>query len=407
MTFYDRLRKASFKGFEFSLSDESKEFGRDVVKHKILNASAPSYEDVGQKETSFTLEIAIGGNDNFLEDAQAFEALLSEKGSGRLVLPHDGEMTAVVTSARRRTTTKEIGIVYFTVTFDRDEEKNDTATVSTSTILKQRSNTSFNSALTDFTKSYRANVPDFVHNASLTEINGIATDLALAISRVKSDFIAPDFNVENTAVFADQIVSMFQGLLSFEAPVNYTIATQSASNTPTANQSLEIAKALIDVAGTAQIEEVAGATATQSLRSSNSQAIHVMAKVSALSAAADAVSYAEFTSKEEAITVRDDLLSDMGELRSSSGALGWNDSYISLGGLMAAVNDDINTGLGRLPSTALVQNNSVLSSLALAYRLYGHDLQNVVSKSDDLIKRNRVVHPSFIPIQDLEVLIDA
>ena len=74
---------------------------------------------------------------------------------------------------------------------------------------------------------------------------------------------------------------------------------------------------------------------------------------------------------------------------------------------MAAVNTDINTGLGRLPDTVTIRNQAVRSALELSYRLYGDKRSLVISKASDIVDRNNIIHPSFVPADDLEVLIDA
>lgn len=74
---------------------------------------------------------------------------------------------------------------------------------------------------------------------------------------------------------------------------------------------------------------------------------------------------------------------------------------------MAAVNSDINTGLGRLPDTIIIDSKNVRSSMELAHRLYGDTPSQVVGKFQDMVSRNGIVHPSFVPAEEQEVLIDA
>ena len=405
MSFHEKLRKPSFRGFEFSLVNESNDFGRDVKAQKPINAKKVYYEDVGVKEDIFTLEIVIGGTDDFVEQAKQFKAILSEKGSGRLVLPHEGEMLAVVLSARQRTDSNEVGIVYFSVTFGRDESVKQQSGISTSFALKNSSDSALDNALIDFLAVYNDNAPDFVLDSTLAQINDYTSNMVSILNRAKVNFTAPEFSVYKAETFGQQIISMFESLISYEDVVDYTVSTSSPIYVEERPDPLLLVNTLSGLTGQVKTDFTANTT-TQSLRAVNNAATDLLTKISAASAAAKAVSYASFPSKKEAIDVRSNLLNTMATLRTTAGAQRWSNSYTSLGGLMAAVNNDINTGLGRLPDTVTIRNQFVRPSLALAYRIYGDDPTRVVAKASDLVARNAVVHPCFVPAEDMEVIIN-
>ncbi|MDP7142694.1 MAG: DNA circularization N-terminal domain-containing protein [Alphaproteobacteria bacterium] len=407
-SFFDQLRKASFKGFEFAWDREDKTGGRDVKKHKLINGKKVSYEDVGVKETAFTIEAVIGGREDFVAQAAAFEALLNEKGIGRLVLPHEGEIAAVVMDVRRRTSSNEVGIVRFSITFERVEPDSKSSFTSTSVTLKNQADTSLDAALTDFINAYNANVPDFVLDSTLAQIAGFTGGMNTALNRIGTDVRPPVFVPSDAKTFGQQIISMFTGLLlNFESPVDYTISTAATPGiSDSTSNAFEVSRTLNGISGELRTIEDA-VTTTGSLRAKNNTAVDLLTKIAGTSAAAKAVAYADFESKEQALNMRDSLLHNMSSLREAAGTARWSGSYTSLGSLMAAVNSDINTGLGRLPDTITIQNGSVRSSLALAHRLYGDNPAQVISKAQDIVNRNGIVHPSFAPAEDLEVLIDA
>jgi|GEM_PF-6984976 len=407
MTFFDQLRTPSFKGFEFELASENNTFGRDVKKQKIINGNV-RHEDTGEKEDVFTIEAVIGGSDDFVDRAEAFKALLNEKGAGRLILPHEGEMLAVVTNARKRTNDREVGLVYFSITFERDESALSNKSSSTSVALKDQADLTMAKALSDFTNVYNDDVPDFVSNSTLGQINDFAEELNSSIISHRSDFSVLGFVTSDAKTFGDQIISMCSDLVDYEENIDYMVSTSSSMTTASSNadDALSLVKTLVDISKDAEIDTgtISGA---QSLRVTNNNAISLLAKTAAMSSAAKAVAYAEFSSKEEAIDVRDSLLNTLSSLRATAGAQGWSKSYMSIGSLMATINNDINTGLGRLPDTVTIRNQAVRSSLALAYRLYGDTSSSVIEKASDLVSRNGIIHPAFVPAEDLEVLIDA
>lgn len=402
--FYDQLRTPSFKGFAFALSNNAKGFGRDIKKNKVINGSRVYYEDTGVKETTFSIEAVIGGTADFLKQADAFEALLQEKGSGRLVLPDTGEMKAVVTDARRRTESNQVGLVFFTITFEKVDDAVTQTNVSTAAAVQDQASNTYSAALADFTGVYKSSVPDFVTDATTTQMSSFLGDLSSSLARAGKDFTVPSFSFQNGGTFGQQIIDMLDGLVAYDVPVDYSIA-----GVPGATDVLPVLKLVNALSGLTGLNEetVSAGTTTQTLLASNNQATDLMTKITTATAAAKAVSYANFESQGEALSVRDSMLSSLGTLREAAGDQQWGDSYRALGSLMAAVNEDIDTGLGRLPLTVTVRNNAVRSSLKLAHRLYGDKPSSVIAQADDIISRNGIVHPSFVPVEDLEVLVDA
>lgn len=405
MSFYDALRKPSWKGFEFSLDSEGKDFGRDVKKQKVINGEKVFYEDTGVKETVFSIEAVIGGADDFVQQMEEFERLLAAKGAGNLILPHEGEMLAVVTAARRRTASREIGVAYYSITFERLEKIQERSSASTSVGLRNQTDSTMNALLADFTNAYNGTVPDFVTSGSTNQMEAFTGKLSTALSRIRTNLNKPSFSMNDAKGFGQQIIDMFGGIANFSEPVNYAVSAPIVEESTKVNPLL-LTKTLTGISSTA-IADSAEVGQAGTLRAKNNTAMDLMVRGAAITSAANTVSYAEFSSKEEALAVRDELLNVMSSLRSSAGNQRWPASYKAIGSLMSAVNNDINTGLGRLPKTVTVKNQSVRSALELSYRLYGNQPTLVLAKSNDIINRNGIVHPSFVPAENVEVLVDA
>lgn len=410
MSFYDNLRTPSLDGFEFALASSDKAFGRDVKRHKIINADSYVYEDIGALETAFTVEMAIGGNSNFLAQADAFEKILTKKGTHSLVLPQTGELTVVITGRpRRREHSGEVGIVYFSATFELD---NGVSTLTakagtTAAALQTSSLAALNSAITNFMQAYTDSAPDFVNDGVTTEINGLIGNMTTALSRIGQDFTAPDFSLSSAQTFVDQITSMFDSVTDYEEDIDFSVAVSDQEETVQA-AAIDVVNALSTVSVDPQLTTSSGGSTAQSLRTSNSNAVELFTKIAAISSAAKTVSYVEYDSKQDAIAMREDLLSSMESLRAAAGESGWAESYRDLGSLMAAVNRDVDEDIGRLPTTVSIQPTTVRSSLALAHRLYGStNAENVIAMAEDIVERNGIMHPSFIPVEDLEVLSNA
>jgi prophage DNA circulation protein len=71
---------------------------------------------------------------------------------------------------------------------------------------------------------------------------------------------------------------------------------------------------------------------------------------------------------------------------------GGESAYLPLTNLMSAVVTDLSGRAGKLPQTSTLTLQETQPSLAVAYRLYGD-----AKRSDDIIARNGVRNPSFLP----------
>ena len=400
MSFYEQLRTPSWKGFEFALSTDNKDFGRDVKRHKKINGKSVDHEDTGQKPIPFVVEAVIGGSDDFVEQAAEFEALLSEEGVGRLVLPHEGEITAVVMTARRRHNSDEVGIIYFSITF----EEVDTTTVapagisSTYNLIKAVDNSN-EAALLDFSDEYNDGMPDFITDKIQSQMDDFKGVLNGNLNRVNKVIGFGKLEVSKGITFGKKVISTFENIVSFGQNIDLSIAFDNSDNIDEIDF-INMVNALNDTADMPAIYY----NDDKSSSSTNIKTTDLFSRITTINAAAKASLSAEYESQKQAIEVRDSLFSTISNLRNEAGAARWSESYISLGSLMAAINRDIDNRLGRLPITAVVKTQAMRSSLAIAHRIFGDNPNTVIAQADDLIKRNSLVHPAFITARELEVL---
>lgn len=405
MSFYDELRKPSFRGFEFDLVSDSKSLGRDIKAHNIINKEFPEYEDRGAKKQDFTVELVIGGKEGFADAADKFEELLQKIGSGKLILPHDGESNVVVTSARRRHNPKEVGLVYFSVTFSKEGESTGRdGSSSTSFKLSQSAAQSYGAALNDFEDNFNSATPDFISSDIQGRLDEFMSDVTASLDR--SGF--PMSQISNQFKSGKQITDVFMDIATKLEPLrDFNIDLDIPLPEPIAN-AVSVIRSLTKMYDLVFINDGEIALSSSSAtRIQNVKSLELLSKTAALTSAVESVQFASFGSKQEAIEVRNNLGAALSNLRMDLGAESWTQSYSSVSGMMAALSRDINVIIGRLPQTVQVNNRLVRSSLSLSHRLYGDDLSRVVNMASDIQSRNGVFHPSFVNSGDLEVLTDA
>jgi prophage DNA circulation protein len=69
-----------------------------------------------------------------------------------------------------------------------------------------------------------------------------------------------------------------------------------------------------------------------------------------------------------------------------------DDLYFSLYDLQTAVTRDLNERAAELPRLAELTLNNSLPALVVSHDLYGN-----ISQEQDIVDRNNVAHPSFVP----------
>ena len=121
MALIDRLRQATFKGFEFLVSTSSITFGQKTVVHQYPNTAKTEVEFLGAAEDIFTLDLYINSVDSdYIGRRNILKSLLSEGSPGLLVHPYEGEMRcSVVGQATLDEDDRSFGLARFRVTFQK------------------------------------------------------------------------------------------------------------------------------------------------------------------------------------------------------------------------------------------------------------------------------------------------
>lgn len=404
--FISQLRPASFRGYPFLVPSDSSSFGRRVVVHEYPGRDTPSHEDLGASPDEFSIEAIIAGND-FFSDAAAFEAALRQKGAGTLVHPYYGSLNVIVMPPVRVDRSLEaVGEVRFSINVQKFGDLiYPLALADTVAALTSASDSLFSSIASDFNNRFSIDgLQDFLVDDAAervlslsSSINGLMSKSGLIATAKK--FLPSSWNVATN--LAEQVIGMFSGIAGVTKPKQKAVigsSTVSTSSIP--------ARAVLNVMSAATLISSGEATG-RSVRIANAQAIDYLFRASALASAASVAKYATYDSREDAIAVRNNLASNIETLRNDLGAAGYDKSWSDSGMVLAAVTKDINERLGRLPKTVKIRPSSPRSSLALANRLYGDDVDRLFKSAEEIVARNKVRHPGVVPVQTLEVLVNA
>ncbi len=408
--FQAQLRPASFRGLAFKVPQDDREGGRRLAVHEYPGKDQAYIEDMGLSISSFSFEAVIIGDD-FMAQAGAFEVALNAPGAGTLIHPHLGEIQIRIERYRRSHAIDAAGEVRFSCSAFLDgkaiypSSKADTASG-----LLNAADKSFTALLQDFISRFHAPDLDFL----LNDATGRVTDFTGSIRSILSrsgilNLVSGDlFGALDVASggFASGVVSAFQTLADVFKPVSARIVGTSDQAMGTGRDALVMVRSMASASAISVADATGTTPGSQAVRVENAQALDLLFRQGAVAAAVQAARFADYESKADAVSMRAQLTGQIGQIADLMAAAGWEKSLDASGGLAAAVSRDINERIGRLPRTAIFSPGTQMPSIVVAHRLYGSDLPSLFDKADDIVKRNKIRHPGFMPTEGLEVLLN-
>lgn len=404
-----QLRRASFRGISFDIPSDETEFGRRVITDEYPGRDTPSHEDMGAGLSRFSVTAIIGGA-AFIQKADSLQAALSQSGAGTLVHPYHGELQVIVVGKpRRQHNNSAVGLVKFVIEFEIFGEPVFPATsLDTLGALSGASDNLLSALRGDFISRFvTASLPDFVSMEAIKQASGWVSTIegAMAsggfLSLLRGDM--PAWSSIGLGV-VDDVTSLFDRVKALVKPLKKPVVGTAMPFQP--QRASTVMGALNEIIATSPPAVSSTATSLRPVRQRNGQALEGLFRGCAAAACAEVAMHGNYESKEEALHVRGQSYDSLSALRDMYGRHGWDDSWRATGQLIAALHRDINERIGRLPATVRVSSGSVRSSLSLAHRLYGDALPELFDNADDIVRRNGVRHPGFVPAARLEVLID-
>jgi prophage DNA circulation protein len=384
LTWREQQRAASFRGVAFHVRSAPMDGGKRTEQHEFLYNNAPFTQEFGDKARSFKLSGFVIGPD-YIRQRDRLEAAFVEPGPGLLVHPDRGEMLVTVTDFTTGWNLDEGGMAsleFTCVQFGAIPKP--TAQVDTPLASLAASEAGLTATSNVFANRYTlAGMPNFVVDdaqAKMGEFGSQATQLAntQALPTVMDFVTRLPLLLANAQQLASQVQAVVKALggrgLNSATPANLR-ALQTFGNTWL---------------------DVPVPTPQRAQQNANMVAIRQLIQQTVLLEQVAATATTAWPTYEDAVATRNDLRDRLAaELLTAPDTL-----LTPLRNANAAMVQDISqraVNLKRLRKLTLVAE---LPALVLAYRLYG-----TLEQEQDLINRNRVRHPGFVPAgRPLDVL---
>ncbi len=388
MAWEEEIREASFRGVSFSVKAAKSSFGRELIRHRYPGRDRTYNEDTGRKPRDFQVEGFLVGPDHLQQLDDLIEAVERE-GAGVLIHPYYGEILVDCVGFDPQHETDESGMVRFSLDFMEAGSKD---------FLRSRDDTAAQAGLS-VEACLKAQGDAFEKRFGLTGVSGKYLDAvflaiqkaAIAVAKVRQEMgVVPEFlkavqdivsSAASLAQDAGALVNTFVdivGLGIFDE--TWEDIVQDRDNKA---KSEFFKDAMRRLAG------LWGYDSGTQYPSDPTQAITDLLRVSAINAAVMAATQANYESVEEAHYFRDlltkaidgILLSDMPD-----------DIFPAMEDLRAKCVKDLDARAANLPSITELTLSEDTPSLILTFRLYGS-----VDMEEDVLRRNNLDDPSFIP----------
>mgnify|MGYP003135746906 CR=1 FL=1 len=396
--------QAKFRGISFSISAHSYKGGRRIVEHDFPYVDQIGKEDLGAKQQEISLSAYII-DDNYFGQRNQLVKALDKLGVGTLIHPYLGTMRVRVKDYELKETTAEGRIARFKINFLHEQTIQAplvTATTNTVAAIQIAKVESQSIIDTEFTTGYIEHTSLFITDTPtgpLTTVNAAMDDIIDTIDSVIDEvekvkqLMAPfsEFKQKiatikgkliQLAITGVDIAAELYELVDFGNIIeNPTIAIQDALK-----QFDEMEKLF----GIFDVKFIDTPDSIYYTENNPNRMVTNLVSQCAVSSAFGLMAVIEYQTVEEALEVRNTLFTQLDIIENTTNVPA--DLVYMVRGIRQAVMEHLDNVILSLSREVTIQLKEDTPSLVVAYKLYG-DLE----QEEELIKRNGVIHPAFMP----------
>jgi prophage DNA circulation protein len=400
-----QLRPASFRGVLFKVDTSDVTLGRRNVVHEYPFRDIPYTEDLGKKAREINIRAYVinspTGDASFLDLQDALiRAIEADATPGTLVHPILGTLQVVPKDCRHTWSNQEGGIAYFDLTFiEAGENKYPAQSLDTKGAVNDSADKAIEAIQSVIGGGFvSTGLPSYVAEAAQSILGDFTSNVESAL-RVAAPIAADAAKLRKAvATFNKQVVSIAQTPTALAKQATQLVAQLRKSFTSGKSAYIALAK-LVDFG--ANLPAVAETTTTRKQQTANQALLVGMVQQTALVELANAVAEVPFDSYNDAVVARDDLAARLDSAIVAIGSTDNDDAYMALEGLRASMVKDVTDRAANLRRVKTIIPTKCMPALVTSYSLY-----QTASNDAEIVARNHVRHPGFLPAnQPLEVLV--
>lgn len=385
----DSLRAASFRGVPFETSAGTLAGGRRTVLHEVVDADRAVTEDTGRRTRTITLEAFVLRDSPAATQAavSALIAALEAAGPGRLVHPLHGDIIVSVDTYQQTNSWADGSAVGFQLSFVE------------SGLLDRFGAIDLGSAVVSAYSAALAAVEDvFDALYAVEDLAGfVLAQAEAALTAPLDDLLAV---VDRGLSEAEDAAQLAADIRDEVAALPSTLSSFAASTVTVLYARVGRVEALLELAGTALGLTAPTYTGTPSERQAarNAYQARRLGTRAAICEAAEALRATELGDYATAVRWRDTLAE---AIASEVAQLTEDDAQLlePLRALAGAMVEDVTRRAAQLPRATRWTPPGIMPSLVIAWQLYRDP-----DRAAEVVERNGIVHPGFVPAEELEVL---
>ncbi|WP_415257669.1 DNA circularization protein [Thauera phenylacetica] len=410
MAWKDKLQPASFRGVLFHVESDDTAAGRRVQVHEYPQRDKPYAEDLGRATREINLTAFVIGPE-YMAARDRLLGAIEEAGPGTLVHPWYGALQVVITSCRVTHSNADGGLARFALScVEAGELTFPQASSATDAQTRLAADNLAAAATDDFATAFSVDgVPGFVRDSALAEVTGALGAVRAGIKSLSSTVDGAlgsmlgglDDLLSDPRALATEVLGAYNGLVGLVEAPSRLVSRLSGSLGAFASRksrNYQVSRALLDIVRNSSLSvpaTVTGATPSRVTEVANTTAVRALVRRSLLTTAARAVSASSLPIYDEAVDVRKSLTSAL----DSEGHTAADPVFAALTDLRVKVHQDVAARTRDAARLNRVTPREVQPAVVLAYDLYEDAGRDV-----EIVERNRVRHPGFLPAEPLLVL---
>lgn len=400
MAWFDELREATFRGVSlFLVPTRDMSGGRRGPTHEYPQSDEPYAEDTGAKAESFTIEAVIHGDDYFA-DRDALLKALRQPDPGLFVDPYGVESRVQVRGWTVRESTQQGGTARFSINFDQaGRDRFPSGAIDSAGALQLSATATETAAAARFEGVFSTDsVPEFIREEARRN-----AQLQIDAARAIGTGVSP---LDDASAAFGRALDDAQGLIQSAIPADVLGAAgmvmDAVQNVLPAGEIL--VNAFLDLRGLGDIDLAEAAlaaapTVTTAIGAANRLVQLELFRDLALARASAGVVDWQFDSFDQAVAARDQVAGAIDGAMRQTGrpapALAAGGRHESHQSLMSMRGDLVRNVAARSGGLARIVRQELPvggPSVVIAHRLYGD-----ARRAGDIVRRNAVSHPSFVP----------
>jgi prophage DNA circulation protein len=389
------LWPASFKGVPFQVESDAEKGGRRKAVHQYPGRDDPFIEDLGEDKREFSVTAYVA-SDAADADAAALIEICAGPKAGTLVLPSHGPIEVQCLTFKRNRKSDKHGYIAIELEFVRDGSNEAQPSILSLANLVFVDADVLQSAIAGFCidSVVALGQADYVILAGVEAMRDVAALFESIRTTAPVDTAVSAVQRSAIQALHDDAPSLIHRLTGVDPALGLRIATiaRALGDGIAAPAARAAFLPLIDMLPDVPVDPAGTASANQA--AGNVNAVRRAARLAVLTVAAESVARDDAISDRSAgITLRADL-TELFDAEISGLDMSHGDMIDAVQGLRGAAVDYLSQKITTLAPVISANSNLTMPSLAWAWRLYADP-----SRADELVARNNVAHPSFMPVE--------